>query len=227
MLSHGCADYAFAIAVISIGSIVQTLIETKQVRRLSSCASRFASLTSLSTRTSNACEKCLASLAPSKSFVTRIVRYSSFVFLLTPAADSTLYANAGVDLDSSALLPGDIVDLSPTSLTTFPADLILLSGDAIVNESMLTGESVPVSKYPIELDRIDSISAPGGEVDPELSRHVVFCGTKIVRIRKTMPVGVPGGGGGEQEALGMVLRTGFNTTKGALVRSMLFPKPFG
>jgi len=31
----------------------------------------------------------------------------------------------------------------------------------------------------------------------------------------------------EAAALAMVVRTGFNTTKGALVRSMLFPKPSG
>ncbi|EAQ86535.1 hypothetical protein CHGG_07788 [Chaetomium globosum CBS 148.51] len=34
-------------------------------------------------------------------------------------------------------------------------------------------------------------------------------------------------GDGEAVALAMVVRTGFNTTKGALVRSMLFPKPSG
>ena len=31
----------------------------------------------------------------------------------------------------------------------------------------------------------------------------------------------------EAVALAIVVRTGFNTTKGALVRSMLFPKPTG
>lgn len=131
---------------------------------------------------------------------------------------------SGITLDSALLVPGDLCDLSEVSLTTFPADFVLLSGDAIVNESMLTGESVPVSKVPIEPEGIAMVSAPGAEVPLELSRHVVFCGTRIVRIRKTSPVRV---GGGEAEALGMVLRTGFNTTKGALVRSMLFPKPFG
>lgn len=126
-------------------------------------------------------------------------------------------------MDSSLLVPGDLVDVSESTLHTFPADLVLLSGDAIVNESMLTGESVPVSKVPIESDGVELLNVPGGEVPIELSRHVLFSGTKIVRIRKT----TLGTGGAEAEALGMVIRTGFNTTKGALVRSMLFPKPFG
>ena len=126
--------------------------------------------------------------------------------------------------DSSQLIPGDLVDLSEASLQTFPADLVLLSGDAIVNESMLTGESVPVSKVPIEDQGVQSMTSVGGDVAPDLGKHFCFSGTKIGRIRRVegMHSTVKGG-----EAVGMVVRTGFNTTKGALVRSMLFPKPMG
>jgi len=55
-----------------------------------------------------------------------------------------------------------------------------------------------------------------------VARSFLFCGTKIIRARKPQD-------GIEEEAvaLAMVVRTGFNTTKGALVRSMLFPKPTG
>lgn len=102
-------------------------------------------------------------------------------------------------------MPGDIVDVSDPSLNTFPADLVLLSGDAIVNESMLTGESIPVSKYPVEQQDVSLISTPGAEISPDLSRHVVFSGTKIIRVRKTSPVSI---GGGEAEAVAMVMRTG-------------------
>jgi len=74
---------------------------------------------------------------------------------------------------------------------------------------MLTGESVPVSKVPIELDVIEAVSIPGGDIAGELARHVVFNGTKIIRVRQTTPTAATAGPGGHQpEALGMVLRTG-------------------
>lgn len=117
--------------------------------------------------------------------------------------------HVGISDDSTTLVPGDVIDLSEQSLTTFPADLVLLSGDAIVNESMLTGESVPVSKVPVELDVIEAISIPGGDIAGELARHVVFNGTKIIRVRQTTPTAATAGPGLHQpEALGMVLRTG-------------------
>lgn len=56
----------------------------------------------------------------------------------------------------------------------------------------------------------------------ELARHFLFSGTKIIRARRPQ-----GGQDDEAVALAIVVRTGFNTTKGALVRSMLFPKPSG
>lgn len=52
-------------------------------------------------------------------------------------------------VDSAELVPGDVYEVTDPSLTQFPCDSLLLSGDCIVNESMLTGESVPVSKIPM------------------------------------------------------------------------------
>lgn len=57
---------------------------------------------------------------------------------------------------------------------------------------------------------------------PAVARNFLFCGTKIVRARRPQEERH-----GEAVALGLVVRTGFNTTKGSLVRSMLFPKPSG
>lgn len=40
---------------------------------------------------------------------------------------------------SRELVPGDVFEFSDPSLNQVPCDCVLLSGDCIVNESMLTG----------------------------------------------------------------------------------------
>ena len=123
---------------------------------------------------------------------------------------------------SSELVPGDVFEVTDPSLTQFPCDSLLLSGDCIINESMLTGESVPVSKIPASDDSLELLNLGSASVHPEVAKHLLFCGTKIVRARRPQE-----GTDDEAAAIAMVVRTGFNTTKGALVRSMLFPKPSG
>lgn len=123
---------------------------------------------------------------------------------------------------SGDLVPGDIYELTDPNLTQFPSDSLLLTGDCIVNESMLTGESVPVSKAPATDDTLREMNLSASQVMPEIARHFLFCGTKIIRARRPQD-----DRNQEAYALAMVVRTGFDTTKGALVRSMLFPKPSG
>lgn len=45
----------------------------------------------------------------------------------------------GRSVPSQDLVPGDVYEVSDPSLNQVPCDCILLSGDCIVNESMLTG----------------------------------------------------------------------------------------
>lgn len=47
--------------------------------------------------------------------------------------------STGRYVPSSELVPGDVYEVSDPALTQFPCDSILLAGDCIVNESMLTG----------------------------------------------------------------------------------------
>lgn len=45
----------------------------------------------------------------------------------------------GRSIPSRELVPGDVYEVSDPSLDQVPCDCLLLSGDCIVNESMLTG----------------------------------------------------------------------------------------
>uniref|UniRef100_H3BZC9 ATPase 13A3 n=1 Tax=Tetraodon nigroviridis TaxID=99883 RepID=H3BZC9_TETNG len=120
---------------------------------------------------------------------------------------------------STDLVPGDLIVI-PSNGTIMPCDAVLVSGTCIVNESMLTGESVPVTKTnlpnPLQGDRGDR----GDEADcsyntEEHKRHTLFCGTNVIQTRFYT---------GEL-VKAVVVRTGFNTAKGQLVRSILYPKP--
>jgi cation-transporting ATPase 13A2 len=119
-------------------------------------------------------------------------------------------------MDCSDLVPGDIFDASDPDLTIFPCDALLLSGDAIVNESMLTGESVPVSKIPVKDDNLKAMAREekngSSEVDPDMAKHYMFCGTKIIRIRAAGGGGAAGGKVEQSMALALVARTGTCTT---------------
>ncbi|KAI8063072.1 hypothetical protein BDF21DRAFT_347397, partial [Thamnidium elegans] len=117
-------------------------------------------------------------------------------------------------ISSVELVPGDLIDIA--NVHTVPCDAMLVSGDCILNESMLTGESVPVSKAPINDTTLRKMNLSLSNIPAEISKHFLFMGTKMVRVR---------GGDNVATATAIVVRTGFSTAKGALVRTMLFPKP--
>ncbi|XP_066231295.1 polyamine-transporting ATPase 13A2 isoform X5 [Saccopteryx leptura] len=110
-------------------------------------------------------------------------------------------------VDSSELVPGDCLVL-PKEGGLMPCDAALVTGECTVNESSLTGESVPVLKTAL----------PEGAVPycPETQRrHTLFCGTLMLQARAFVGPHV----------LAVVTRTGFCTAKGGLVSSILHPRP--
>lgn len=84
------------------------------------------------------------------------------------------------------------------------------------------GESVPVTKFPATNESLYLLNPAAASIDPEVAKHFLFSGTKVIRARRPQ-----GANDDEAVALAIVVRTGFNTTKGSLIRSMLFPKPSG
>ncbi|NXB00304.1 AT134 ATPase, partial [Cnemophilus loriae] len=116
------------------------------------------------------------------------------------------------ELESHHLVPGDMLVLKEGK-TLLPCDAILVSGQCTVNESMLTGESIPVTKT--HLPRADNFKPWRVYCAEDYKKHVLFCGTEVIQSKAD----------DRGEVKAVVLRTGFNTAKGDLVRSILYPKP--
>uniref|UniRef100_A0A8D3C937 Polyamine-transporting ATPase 13A3 n=1 Tax=Scophthalmus maximus TaxID=52904 RepID=A0A8D3C937_SCOMX len=120
------------------------------------------------------------------------------------------------EIYSTDLVPGDVMVI-PSNGTIMPCDAVLVSGTCIVNESMLTGESVPVTKTNLPNPVPEEVrdEADGAYNTEDYKRHTLFCGTHVIQTRFYT---------GEL-VKAVVVRTGFSTAKGQLVRSILYPKP--
>jgi magnesium-transporting ATPase (P-type) len=108
------------------------------------------------------------------------------------------------EVQDDSLAPGDRFFVKEGM--SMPCDAIIYQGRVVVDESMLTGESAPISKTPFDLhekknEEIDAVKHAG---------HILFSGTKI---RKVTPGSVV-----------VVYRTGFRSAKGQLVASLLVTK---
>lgn len=149
------------------------------------------------------------SLLETKSTLRRLQDMSKFT------CDIRAWRNGfWTQIDSNDLVPGDVFEVDP-SLSIIPCDALLINGECVVNESMLTGESVPVSKILATRDTVSYLSE--NFTHPVLAKSFLYNGTKLLKMKSS----------NDEPVLAMVLKTGFNTTKGSLVRSMLFPKPTG
>ncbi|CAB0036031.1 unnamed protein product [Trichogramma brassicae] len=122
------------------------------------------------------------------------------------------FANNTRTVPIKELIPGDVIVLSSSQIgSSMPCDAFLIEGQCIVDESMLTGESLPVIKT----------STPRNAANHDLygdkkhARHTLYSGTKILQVKNI----------GCEQVTAVVLRTGFSTTKGKLIRSILYPPP--
>ena len=103
-------------------------------------------------------------------------------------------------------------------------DMLLLCGSVIVNESMLTGESVPQIKDSVtKMDYLSDLI-----LDPKLKHKnsIIFAGTKVVKterneehepLPKNVTTAPP-----DKGAICLVIKTGFSTSQGKLLRTVLY-----
>lgn len=83
--------------------------------------------------------------------------------------------NLKQEVSSLNLVPGDIIEIPENK--SMPCDLILLNGSAVMNESMLTGESIPVLK--------NSLPFNNNAYNPneEGKQSTLFAGTNCIETR--------------------------------------------
>ena len=136
--------------------------------------------------------------------IREMARYTCPITVRLPDKDgnSTL-----IEVDSSELLPGDVVVVPESKC--LPCDIVLLTGSAIVNEAMLTGESIPVMKTSLPHTDTKRYSTSSS------AKHTLFGGTLVVQSRSHLA---------NEPVFGLVTSTGFLTTKGSLVRDILYPR---
>lgn len=115
------------------------------------------------------------------------------------------------EISSAEVVPGDVIKVQDGVVC---CDTVIVEGGAVVNESMLTGEPMPVQRFPVEHMESTTISAKSHK------KHILFTGTIVMQSS--------GGSSDEAESsycLGVALNTGPMTMKGSLIRTVLFPEP--
>lgn len=112
-----------------------------------------------------------------------------------------------VEVSTADLVPGDVFEVAEGK--TSPCDAVVLSGNIVADESSLTGEPLPIRKFPLRTNDPTPYEKMGaGKIS------TLFAGTIISQAQRTehdIPV------------TALVTSTGTATDKGELVKKILFP----
>jgi P-type E1-E2 ATPase len=98
--------------------------------------------------------------------ISKMAKYTCTVNVMRSGIETEL-----TEIESTELVPGDVIEIPEN--VNMPCDLILLTGSCIVNESMLTGESIPVIK--------SSLPFTNDVYDPDTdTKYTLYGGTKVI-----------------------------------------------
>lgn len=136
--------------------------------------------------------------------------------------------NEWVSAMAGDLIPGDMFRFgnittngsnkhNSTSEITFPVDALVLKGRALTNEAVLTGESVPQAKLPLDFqERSHDQETERNSLDLNAHRSsILFAGTTLLR----QETGVQSGKH-SSELVCLALRTGTYSSKGQILRAL-------
>jgi cation-transporting ATPase 13A3/4/5 len=111
------------------------------------------------------------------------------------------------EYSTADLVPGDVFEVEEGKTT--PCDGVVLTGNIVADESSLTGEPLPIRKFPVRRDDTTSYDKMGaGKISS------IFAGTTISQAERT-EAKVP--------VTALVTNVGTSTDKGELVKKILFP----
>jgi cation-transporting ATPase 13A3/4/5 len=111
-------------------------------------------------------------------------------------------------MDSTRLVPRDVVCVEEGMKV--PADMVMISGNCILDEAMLTGEAMPVQKFTIASDGKPYKKMGAGK------KYTLFAGTKVLDTQAAP---------GQTRAIALVVDVGAHTEKGKLVSGILYTPP--
>ena len=134
------------------------------------------------------------------------------------------------------LIPGDIVSLSVYQESiSVPADIVLLHGTAVCDEALLTGESIPQRKQPLQCSSEQEGATEYLDINDIVHKEsILFGGTMLLVTTpddddddNVAPTSNTTNGPDtpppppDRGVIGMVIRTGFETSQGNLLRTMV------
>ncbi|KAJ2122022.1 hypothetical protein IW147_003721, partial [Coemansia sp. RSA 720] len=119
-----------------------------------------------------------------------------------------------LNVSTRDLVPGDVIEV--TTGAHMSCDCVLLSGNAIMNESSLTGEPLPIRKFPVRIDDSHYNVAEAGKMSTLFAGTIVSQVQTVTKSTDSLE---------SDRVLALVRFTGTMSDKGQLVRRILFPNP--